>query len=222
MLTKPHILIADDERSIRLALDAGLSVKGFCVTCVRSGREAVEAARRSHFDAIVSDIYMPDGDGLEVVRELRQTVDAEIPIILITAQGSVGTAVRAVEAGATDLIAKPFEISALAAVLGRHLGGRREAGDEETVKEWDALEDFSRSGLVGRSPAIVAVYKRIAYAARTDATVLILGESGSGKELVARSIHNFSDRSQQPFIAVNCAGLTDTLLESELFGHIKG
>ena len=183
MPVKPHILVADDEHSIRLALDAGLSVKGFRVTCVRSGREAVAAARRSHFDAIVSDIYMPDGDGLEVVRELRQTVSTEIPIILITAQGSVATAVSAVQAGATDFIAKPFEISALAAVLGRHLRERRETDDEETEDKCAAPDDFSSSGLVGRSPAIVAVYKRIAYAARTDATVLILGESGPVRSL---------------------------------------
>lgn len=222
MPVQPHILVADDERSIRLTLEAGLSVKGFRVTSVRTGREAVEAARESHFDAVVSDIYMPNGDGLEVVRELRQNVGLEIPIILITAQGSLELAVRAVEEGANDFIAKPFEIAELAALLRRHLRERREAASEEITDGLIALEDFSRSGLVGRSPAMVAVYKRIAHAARTDATVLILGESGTGKELVARSIHNFSPRAQKPFIAVNCSGLTDTLLESELFGHIKG
>lgn len=222
MAAKPHILVADDERSIRLTLEAGLSVKGFRVTLVRSGREAVEAARQSHFDAVVSDIYMPDGDGLDVVRELRQTVSREIPIILITAQGSVELAVRAVEEGANDFIAKPFEIAALANLLRRHLRARQESANEEIKDRSVALEDFSRSGLVGRSPAMVAIYKRIAHAARTDATALVLGESGTGKELVARSIHNFSAHAEKPFIAVNCAGLTDTLLESELFGHIKG
>lgn len=220
MLVKPHILVADDERSIRLTLEAGLSVKGFRVTCVRTGREALEAARQSHFDAVVSDIYMPDGDGLEVVRELRRSAGLEIPIILITAQGSVELAVRAIKEGANDFIAKPFEIAELAALLRRHLRARLEA--EEIKDNSVALEDFSRSGLVGRSPAMVAVYKRIAHAARTEATTLVLGESGTGKELVARSIHNFSQRAQKPFIAVNCSGLTDTLLESELFGHIKG
>lgn len=222
MSDKPHILVADDERSIRLTLEAGLMVKGFRVTCVRTGREAVEAAQRLQFDAVVSDIYMPDGDGLEVVRGLRQTINSEIPIILITAQGSVELAVRAVEEGASDFIAKPFEIAELAALLHRHLRAHGDAASDVLKDSPVALEDFSRSGLVGRSPAMVSVYKRIAYAARTDATVLILGESGTGKELVARSIHNFSSRSEKPFIAVNCAGLTDTLLESELFGHIKG
>jgi len=222
MPEKPHILVADDERSIRLTLEAGLSVKGFRVTCVRSGREALQAARQTRFDAVVSDIYMPNGDGLEVVREIRGSISPEIPIILITAQGSVETAVRAVAEGVSDFIAKPFEIAELATLLHRHLRGPREAAREEFKDSPVALEEFSRSGLVGRSPAMVAVYKQIAHAARTDATVLILGESGTGKELVARSIHDFSRRVEKPFIAVNCSGLTDTLLESELFGHTKG
>ncbi|MGH9971473.1 MAG: sigma-54-dependent transcriptional regulator [Pyrinomonadaceae bacterium] len=222
MQKKPHILVADDEPSIRLTLEAGLSLKGFRVTCARTGHEALEAARVTHFDAVVSDIYMPDGDGLEVVRELRQSTSPEIPIILITAQGSLELAVRAVEEGASDFIAKPFEIAELSALLRRHLHARREAASEAAEDSSAPPQDFSRSGLVGRSPAMIAVYKRVAYAARTDATVLILGESGTGKELVASNIHNFSARAQKPFIAVNCSGLTDTLLESELFGHIKG
>src|ERR1700730_3820211 len=120
MPEKPHVLVAADERRIRLTLEAGLSVKGFRVTCVRSGRDALEAARRPRFDAVLSDIYMPDGDGLEVVRELRGAISTEIPIILITAQGSVETAVRAVAEGVSDFIAKPFEIAELATLLHRH------------------------------------------------------------------------------------------------------
>src|ERR1700682_803646 len=131
MPEKTHILVADDERSIRLTLEAGLSVKGFRVTCVRSGREALQAARQTRFDAVVSDIYMPDGDGLEVVREIRRTVSPEIPIILITAQGSVETAVRAVEEGVSDFIAKPFEIAELSALLHRYLRGRREISNKD-------------------------------------------------------------------------------------------
>jgi DNA-binding NtrC family response regulator len=222
MTDKPHILVADDERSIRMTLEAGLSLKGFRVTCVGTGKDAIRAARSTHFDAVVSDIYMPDGDGLEVMRELRETVSRDIPIILITAQGSVELTVRAVEDGASDFIAKPFEIAELAALLRRHLHARSEGPIENAEHVVVPLEDFSRSGLVGRSPAMISVYKRIAYAARTNATVLLLGETGAGKELVARSIHNFSERSEKPFVAVNCSGLTDTLLESELFGHLKG
>jgi DNA-binding NtrC family response regulator len=217
----PHILVADDERSIRLTLETGLTLNGFRVTCARTGREAVEAARASRFDAVISDILMPDGDGLEVLHELR-TVSPGVPIILITAQGSVELAVRAVSEGASDFIAKPFEIASLAALVRRHLSARSEAERMGTAKSEVSLDEFSRSGLVGRSSVMVSVYKLIAHAARMDATVLVLGESGTGKELVARAIHDFSPRAGKPFLAINCAGLTDTLLEAELFGHTKG
>jgi DNA-binding NtrC family response regulator len=214
----PHILVADDERSIRVMLETGLTLNGFRVTVVTSGREAIEAARRERFDAAICDIFMPDGDGLDVVRALR-TIAHDTPIVLVTAQGSVDLAVEALREGASDFIAKPFEIAALVELLRRYVGAREEAAR----MQGDALlDDLSRTGLVGRSPAMVRVYKLIAQAARTEATVLVTGETGTGKELVARAIHAFSARAARAFIAVNCAGLTDTLLESELFGHTKG
>ncbi len=226
MTQTPHILIADDDRLIRTTLEAGLSMYGFRVSCARSGSEAVREANGKKFDGIISDVYMADGDGLMVLRELR-TTQPQTPIILMTAQGSVNLAVRAVEEGATDFIAKPFEIETLAGLLHRHLNARAETGHTQVEgADWTAEpsieEDFSRSGLIGRSANMVNVYKLIAHAARTDATVLISGESGTGKELTARAIHDFSARRKQPFVAVNCSGLTDTLLESELFGHVKG
>jgi DNA-binding NtrC family response regulator len=204
-----------------LTLETGLSLNGFRVTCARTGREALQAARASRFDAVVSDIFMPDGDGLDVVRELR-AISPKIPIILITAQGSVELAVRAIAEGANDFIAKPFEIAALAGLVRRHLKSRHEAEGDSAPEGAALLDEFSRSGMVGRSAPMVSVYKLIAHAARTEATVLVLGESGTGKELVARAIHDFSSRARKPFVAVNCAGLTDTLLEAELFGHMKG
>lgn len=215
----PHILVADDERSIRLTLETGLTLNGFRVTCARTGREAIQAARDSHFDAVISDIFMPDGDGLEVLRSLR-AISPTIPIILITAQGSVELAVSAVSEGASDFIAKPFEVAAVAALVRRHLKAREETEPVDSAHE--LINEFSSSGLIGRSAAMVNVYKLIAHAARTDATVLVLGESGTGKELVARAIHDFSTRADKQFLAVNCSGLTDTLLEAELFGHTKG
>lgn len=230
MTQAPQILVADDDRLIRLTLEAGLSLYGFRVALARSGREALDAARETRFDGIISDVYMADGDGLMVLRELRSS-QPETPIILMTAVGSVNLAVRAIEEGATDFIAKPFEVEAVADLLRRHLKARVETGarPQSIAEEAGALppvawpeDDFSGSGLIGRSPAMVKTYKLIAHAARMDATVLITGESGAGKELAARAIHDFSARRDKPFIAINCSGLTDTLLEAELFGHSKG
>ena len=216
---QPNILVADDERSIRLMLETGLTLNGFRVTAVRTGREALEAAAAARYDAILSDVYMPDGGGLELVEAMRAS-DPKIPIVLMTAKASVQVAVDAVARGASDFIGKPFDIAAVVALLRRYLEARREA--EAAGESEEPAEDFSRAGLVGRSAAMAKVYKLIAHAARTDATVLVMGESGTGKELVARAIHDFSERKGRPFLSVNCSGLTDTLLEAELFGHTRG
>jgi two-component system response regulator PilR (NtrC family) len=218
----PHILVADDDRSIRLLLETGLGLNGFRVTLARSGNEAAAAAKDTRVDAVISDIYMPDGGGLELVEDLLKLLPSA-PVILMTAQGSVETAVEAVSRGAADFVGKPFELSALVATLRRHLGARAEAQAEQSSEPEAAERDIiSRSGLVGRSAPMIMVYKLIAQAARSEATVLVTGESGTGKELVARAIHEFSPRAKRPFVSVNCSGLTDTLLESELFGYVRG
>jgi two-component system, NtrC family, response regulator AtoC len=221
MTEKPHILIVDDEPAIRLTLETGLSLKGFRVSSAESGREACAILPNGNFDAVLCDVLMPDGDGLSVVRDLRK-FDKDLPLILMTAQGSVETAFESISEGASDFIAKPFEISAVAALLKRHLEARREKLKKSDATDENLTDEFSKSGLVGRSPKMVAVYKLIAFAARTTATVLISGESGTGKELVARAVHDLSDRAAQKFVSVNCSGLTDTLLEAELFGYEKG
>src|SRR3984957_19746184 len=214
-----HVLVADDERSIRLMLEAGLKLNGFRVTSAPTGSKALEVARNGGIDAVLSDIYMPDGGGLDLVKDLR-LIDPAMPIILMTAQGSVEVAVSAIAEGATDFIGKPFDVAAVVELLRRHLRARREAGLAQASSTIES--DISLSGLAGRSAPMVMVYKLIAQAARSDATVLILGESGTGKELVARAVHDFSARSARPFLSVNCSGLTDTLLESELFGYTRG
>jgi DNA-binding NtrC family response regulator len=217
--TPSHILVADDERSIRLMLEAGLKLNGFRVTAVPTGSRALEVARSGGIDAVLSDIYMPDGGGLDLIKNIHQ-IDPGMPIILMTAQGSVEAAVRAVAEGAADFIGKPFDVAAVVELLRRHLGARQEAESAQASPTIDSV--ISRSGLAGRSAPMAMVYKLIAQAARSDATVLVLGETGTGKELVARAIHDFSNRASRPFLSVNCAGLTDTLLESELFGYVRG
>jgi DNA-binding NtrC family response regulator len=221
MTKRPHILVVDDEPAIRLTLETGLSLKGFTTSHADGGLSAIQKIQTETVDAVICDLVMPECDGLSVVRAVRE-FDRDLPIILMTAQGSLEAAVTAVQDGASDIIAKPFEIATVAAMLRRFLAARNEVRINDPSDDPFLSERFSQSGLIGRSPGMVAVYKLIAFAARTNATLLITGESGTGKELVARSVHNFSERYKQRFVSVNCSGLTDTLLEAELFGYEKG
>jgi DNA-binding NtrC family response regulator len=218
---KPHILVVDDEPAIRQTLETGLSLKGFGVTIAESGQDAIALLQKRKFDAVLCDVLMPQGDGLSVVRSVREN-SSNLPIILMTAQGSVEAAFDSIGLGASDFIAKPFEISTVAALLTRHLDAQKEKLESDEANDIEIPEELSKSGLIGRSPKMVAVYKLIAFAARTTATVLITGESGTGKEMAARAVHDLSDRANQKFVSVNCSGLTDTLLEAELFGYEKG
>jgi DNA-binding NtrC family response regulator len=209
-----RVLIADDERGARLALEVPLRLGGYKVAAVASGREAIELGRRERFDVVLTDVFMPDVGGLDVIREFRQ-FSPETKVIAMTAQGSLEIALEAIQEGAVDFIAKPFAIEQVLAVVERAAGQ-----SQITIDETEA--QLSGSGLIGHSPQMVRVYKLIAYAARTDTTVLVEGESGTGKELVARSIHKHSRRAERLFTAINCSALTETLLESELFGYAKG
>jgi DNA-binding NtrC family response regulator len=215
----PHILVADNDYAIRRMLEIGLSLNGFDVTSVRSAYEALRLAKAGEFGAVLTDSFMPGASGMDILDELRVT-RPKIPIVLMTARGSVETAFEAMSRGAADFIGKPFDIAMVVQTLRRCL----DAGRETAVLEPAVLapDVRSASGLVGRSAPMALVYKFVAQAARADATVLIVGESGTGKELVARGIHDYSCRRSKPFVAVNCSGLTDTLLEAELFGHIRG
>ncbi|MBA2335479.1 MAG: sigma-54-dependent Fis family transcriptional regulator [Blastocatellia bacterium] len=213
---KIRVLVADDERGARMALEAPLRLRGFEVVAVASGQVAVEIGQKDFFDVLLTDVYMPGMNGLEVVREFRR-FSPETKIIVMTGQGSMETAMQAVEQGAFDFIAKPFDIEEVLSLV------RRATEPQNAPIEAKENEpDFSASGIIGHSPQIVRVYKLIARAARTKSTVLIEGETGTGKELAARAIHQNSERAVKPFVAVNCSALTETLLESELFGYAKG
>jgi DNA-binding NtrC family response regulator len=210
------VLVVDDERGARLSLEVPLRLSGYEVKSVADGREALELGQRDKFDVVLTDIYMPGISGTEVVREFRR-ISPETRIIAMTAQGSLETAMQALDEGAFDFIAKPFDIEEVLALVAR--ASKRSIVSTSSILD---QQDFSSSGLIGHSPQMVKAYKLTAHAARTNATVLIEGESGTGKELIARAIHNFSERSERPFIAVNCSAMTETLLESELFGYVKG
>src|SRR5262245_2835387 len=211
------VLVVDDERGARMALEVPLRLSGYDVSAAAGGREAIALGQGKKFDVVLTDIYMPDLNGLEVVREFRR-MSPETKIIAVTAQGSLEVALQAVEEGAFDFIAKPFDIEEVLALVSR--AALHSATAQATVH--DQEHDFSASGLIGHSPQMARAYKLTAHAARSNATVLIEGESGVGKELIARAIHRHSSRANRPFIAVNCSAITETLLESELFGYTRG
>ncbi len=216
--SKSHkVLVVDDERGSRMALEVPLRLSGYEVASASGGRQAITLGQGKRFDVVLTDIYMPDINGLEVVREFRR-MSPDTKIIAVTAQGSLEIALQAIEEGAFDFIAKPFDIDEVLALVSRAALHSETAHPARPESE----QNFSASGLIGHSPQMVRAYKLTAQASRTQSTVLIEGESGTGKELIARAIHRNSQRANRPFIAINCSALTETLLESELFGYTKG
>jgi two-component system response regulator AtoC len=209
-----RVLVVDDERGARMALEVPLRLSGYEVIAVADGRAAIELGQKNEFDVVVTDVFMPGVGGLEVVREFRR-FSPQTKIIVMTAQGSLEIALQAIEEGAVDFIAKPFDIEQVLSLV-------RLAAERHTIPPAENDGAFPDSRLIGHSPQMVRAYKLTAYAARTNTTVLIEGESGTGKELIARAIHENSTRAGCPFTAINCSALTETLLESELFGYTKG
>jgi len=213
----PQILTVDDDSVTCDLLCEVFTREGFSATFANSGEAALAAVARQRPDILLSDIRMKTRlDGLSLLEIVRREYPS-VPVVLMTAFGSIETAVRAVKEGAFDYISKPFNIDELVAIVRRALSngnGKHLASD---------LDDEERSsGLIGRAPSMLEIYKMIARVSDSPAAVLITGESGTGKELVARAIHNHGARATEPFVAVNCGALTETLLESELFGHVKG
>ena len=215
------VLVVDDEPGMRTALQANFLRHGWHVETASGVREAQRACDLTSFDLVVSDIRMRDGDGFEVMCSVRRN-SPTTAVILLTAFGSVPEAVESMRNGAFDYLTKPVSFEQLQAAAARVMK-RMSASSATTGAAHDSADSgLLNTGIVGRSPLLLQALRRARAAASTDADVLIEAESGTGKELLARFIHENSDRSRKPFVAVNCAAVPEHLLESELFGHAKG
>lgn len=214
------ILVVDDQRNMRTTLALMLRSAGYEVDEAASGAEGAALAKAGEFDLVITDLRMGAESGIDVLRAVKERV-ALTEVIVMTAYGTVESAVLAMRLGAHDYIQKPFTEEELLLKVERAITKRRLAAQVQLLAS-DFKERFKFENIIGRSDAIRAVLGRILRVAPTDATVLITGESGTGKELVARAIHANSKRADKPFVPVNCAAITETLLESELFGHARG
>jgi len=211
------ILIVDDELNMRLVLTAMLKKEGYEIASAADGSEALSILKSGPIDAVITDLKMPNVDGMELLDHMNDKHPA-IPVIIITAHGTVATAVEALKKGALDYITKPFDLDELKNVISKAMKTR-------TLKENELFlppEDIERAGIIGTSKSIKDIFEAIKRVAPTTTTILITGETGTGKELVADAIHYNSPRKKNPLIKINCAAIAKTLMESELFGHEKG
>jgi two-component system response regulator PilR (NtrC family) len=218
--TPARILVVDDERSMRELLAIVLRRDGYEVILAENGRMALNVLEREPVDLLISDIKMPDMSGVEVLRAAKG-IDQDILAIMITAFASTETAVEALRMGAYDYLSKPFDVDELKIVV-RHALERRQLRQENVLLKRALQSTHQFANIVGRSESMLAVFKLIETVAPTNSTILVTGESGTGKELVARAIHFNSLRRDRPFVAVNCGALPEQLLESELYGHMRG
>jgi two-component system response regulator PilR (NtrC family) len=224
----PTILIVDDEPNIIEILEMVLLDEGMDVLKSASGREALDILREKDVDVVISDIKMPDFSGVELLQEAERLAP-ETVFIMITAFASTETAIEALQHGAFDYITKPFRMEDLRDIIHRALKKRSQkprmpesSSDMEARQGQKLFQALQGIQVVGKSPKMIEVYRTIGSVAMGDSTVLITGESGTGKELVARAIHEASRRKEKPFVSINCSAFPETLLESELFGYIKG
>ncbi len=216
-----QILIVDDERDMLQLLKRSLTPDLDCrIMTASSGTEALQALSRNRFDLVLADIKMPEMDGLELL-ELIKREKPELTVVMMTAYGTVDTAVEAMRNGAYDFVTKPFDHDALIIRLEKALERSRLLTENQRL-QMECRENMAFQNIVGKSAAMNRVYETIQMVAKNKLTVLITGESGTGKELVARAVHNLSDRSTGPFVAVNCPTVPEHILESELFGYKKG
>lgn len=217
MTGSPSILLVEDDINIATGLRKVMQRDGYEVELITRGDDGLARGLAGNFDMVITDLKLPGLDGLQLVRELHQT-KPKLPIVLITAHGTTETAIEATKWGAFDYILKPFEVDELLDVVAKALETSRLMSD--VIEIGDAAT--ARTAIVGNSRAMQALYKEVGRVAATPVPVLIRGATGTGKELIARALYQHSNRAAAPFIAVNCAAIPETLLESELFGHERG
>src|SRR5579871_4726218 len=217
-MTLPTILIADDDRSIRTVLTQALGRSGYQVRATSSAATLWRWVEDGEGDLVITDVIMPDENGLDLVPRIRR-IRPELPVIVMSAQSTLTTAVQATQRGAFEYLPKPFDLGDLLAVVDRALKHPVSLGQVQKTPEPGQDEALP---LIGRSPAMQEIYRIIARLTTTDLTVMINGESGAGKELVARALHDYGRRRQGPFVAINMAAIPRELIESELFGHERG
>ena len=215
-----HILLADDEESLRRVTQLELEDLGFRVTTAGDGPEALDLLSRAPFHLVISDLRMPGMSGMDLLRRIRAE-HSEMPVIIITAFATIQGAVEAMKAGAFDYITKPIDIDELVILINRALEHQRLV-EEVRILRSNIDEKYGFEQIIGRSPSLLYVLDMAARAAHADSTVLIQGETGTGKELLARAVHFNSRRAAKPFVTINCGAIPKDLLESELFGHVRG
>ena len=212
-----RLLVVEDDSSVRNTITTFLELEGYAVDAVSSTREALDRLRDDAYPIVISDIYIDERTGLDVLDTARRK-NPNCAVILMTARGTMETVMKATQGGAFDYIAKPFELDRMLDTVKR----AEAAVNDQDQEEETAIDDLPESEMIGSSPKMVEIYKTISLVAPTNASVLLEGETGTGKEMIARMIHNNSPRANQPFVAVNFASVTPTLIESELFGALKG
>lgn len=211
------VLIVDDELNMRLVLAAMLKKEGYNVTSAADGREALQILKANKMDVVITDLKMPNLDGMGLLNCVTEQYP-EVPVIMLTAHGTVATAVEALKKGALDYITKPFEIDDLKNIISKAIKTRTLNANELFLPP----EEIERTGIIGTSERSLEIFDSIKRVAPTTTTILITGETGTGKELVADAIHYNSPRKNNPLIKINCAAIAESLMESELFGHEKG
>jgi DNA-binding NtrC family response regulator len=217
---KGHVLVIDDEADIRESLDTLLTLEGYSVDLAQNAGEGLRALESRGYDLVLLDLMMPDRSGMEVLREVRER-DTETPIFLITAYGSVEAAVDALKSGANDYFSKPWDNEKLLIEIARMISGNRLERENRQLKR--ALKQrYSFPNIIGKSERMLRLLDLVSQVASSRSTILITGETGTGKELIAKAIHANSPRGDHMFIAVNSGSLPQDLLESSLFGHVKG